>query len=136
MPWRTITAAAAMPPKRSDFYGVPRSKREDLPGFQIEIGRALAQALGVPLEIDWIIPRVRASLVDCDILLDSIAAPGLDRGPIKLSHPYQKSGVALAVRPGNEAVHGFQDLAPAKQRRPAPSPQGATPHRVCRHSSP
>jgi polar amino acid transport system substrate-binding protein len=92
------------------------SKREDLPGFQIEIGRALAQALGVPLEIDWIIPRVRASLVDCDILLDTIATAGVDRGPIKLSHPYQKSGVALAVRPGNEAVHGFEDLAPGKQR--------------------
>ena len=92
------------------------SKREELPGFQIEIGRALAQTLGVPLEIDWIIPRVRANLVDCDILLDTIVAPGVDRGPIKLSHPYQKSGVALAVRPGNEAVHGFQDLAPEKQR--------------------
>jgi polar amino acid transport system substrate-binding protein len=92
------------------------SKREDLPGFQIEIARALAEGLGVPLEIDWIIPRVRANLVDCDILLDTIASPDVDRGPIKLSHPYQKSGVALALRPGNEAVHGFQDLTPGKQR--------------------
>jgi polar amino acid transport system substrate-binding protein len=92
------------------------SKREDLPGFQIEIGRALAQALGMPLEIDWIIPRMRASLVDCDFLLDTIAAPDVDRGPIKLSHPYQRSGVALALRPGNEAVHGFQDLASGRQR--------------------
>jgi polar amino acid transport system substrate-binding protein len=92
------------------------SKREDLPGFQIEIARALAQSLGLPLEIDWIIPRMRASLVDCDILLDTIAAPDVDRGPVKLSHPYQKSGVALALRPGNEALRGFQDLAPGKQR--------------------
>src|SRR5437763_16388928 len=92
------------------------SKRDDLPGFQIEIGRALAQSLGVPLEIDWIVPRVRANLVDCDILLDTISAPGLDRGPLKLSHPYQKSGVALALKSGNESVHGFQDLAPGAQR--------------------
>jgi polar amino acid transport system substrate-binding protein len=92
------------------------SKREDLPGFQIEIARALAQSLGLPLEIDWIVPRMRASLVDCDILLDTIAAPDVDRGPIKLSHPYQKSGVALALRPENEALRGFQDLAPGKQR--------------------
>jgi polar amino acid transport system substrate-binding protein len=92
------------------------SKREDLPGFQIEIGRALARALGVPLEIDWIVPRMRASLVDCDILFDTIAAPGVDRGPVKLSHPYQKSGVALALRPGNESVHAFQDLAPGRER--------------------
>jgi len=92
------------------------SKRENMPGFQIEIGRALAQSLGLPLEVDWIIPRMRANLVDCDILFDTIAAPGVDRGPIKLSHPYQRSGVALALRPGNETVHGFQDLVPGKQR--------------------
>jgi ABC-type amino acid transport substrate-binding protein len=92
------------------------SEKADPPGFQIEIGRALAKALGLPLEIDWIIPRVRASLVNCDMLLDTIAAPDVDRGPIKLSHPYQKSGVALALRAGNEAVHSFADLTPGQQR--------------------
>src|SRR5207248_7432443 len=44
------------------------------------------------------------------------SAPGRDRGPLKLSHPYQKSGVALALKSGNESVHGFQDLAPGAQR--------------------
>ena len=92
------------------------SEKNDTPGFQIEIGRALAQALGFPLEIDWIVPRVRASLVNCDMLLDTIAAPDVDRGPVKLSHAYQKSGVALALAPGNEAVHGFGDLTPGRQR--------------------
>ena len=92
------------------------SEKADPPGFQIELGRALAKALGFPLEIDWIIPRVRASLVNCDMLLDTIAAPDVDRGPIKLSHPYQKSGVALALRPGNEAVRSFADLTPGRER--------------------
>jgi polar amino acid transport system substrate-binding protein len=92
------------------------SKREDTPGFQIEIGRALAQGLGLPLQVDWIVPRMRAGMVDCDILLDTIAEPEVQRGPIKLSHPYQKSGVALALRSGNEAARGFQDLVPGQQR--------------------
>ena len=92
------------------------SNKAEFPGFQIEIGRALAQQLGFPLELYWIVPRIRASLVDCDLLLDTIADPDVQRGPIKLSHPYQKSGVALALRPGNESVHGFQDLAPGRER--------------------
>ena len=92
------------------------SNRQDRPGFQIEIGRALAKELGLPLEIDWIIPHVRANLVNCDLLLDMIAAPGVDRGPVKLSHPYQKSGVALALRPGEESIRGFSDLTPGRER--------------------
>jgi hypothetical protein len=37
----------------------------------IEIGRALAEALGIPLQVDWIVARVCAGLVDCDMLLDA-----------------------------------------------------------------
>jgi polar amino acid transport system substrate-binding protein len=88
------------------------SNRPDAPGFQIEIGRALAAALGLPLQVDWIVPRLRAGLVDCDLLFDTIADPEVQRGPIKLSHPYQRSGVALALRPGSDTVRGFRDLAP------------------------
>jgi len=91
------------------------SKQSDKPGFQIEIARALAQSLGVKLELDWIVPRIRASLVDCDMLLDSIVDPELSRGPVKLSHAYQRSGVALALRPGNDGVERFSDLAQGKR---------------------
>jgi polar amino acid transport system substrate-binding protein len=87
------------------------SNRPDTPGFQIEIGRALAAALGFPLQIEWIVPRMRASLVDCDLLFDTIADPEAQRGPVRLSHAYQKSGVALAVRSDARAVRGFQDVA-------------------------
>jgi ABC-type amino acid transport substrate-binding protein len=86
------------------------SERPDMPGFQIEIGRALADALGLPLQVDWIVARMRASLVDCDLLFDTIAVPEAQRGPIKLSHPYQKSGVSLALRPGSDSIRGFEDL--------------------------
>jgi len=86
------------------------SNRTDLPGFQIDIARALAEAIGVKLEIDWILPRMRASLVDCDLLLDTIVDPDLSRGAVKVSRPYQRSGVALAVRQA-ATVKNFADLA-------------------------
>ena len=92
------------------------SNRADAPGFQIEIARAIAAALDLKLQVEWIVPRMRASLVDCDMLLDTIVDPALERGPLKLSRPYQRSGVALAVRTsGNENVRGFADIAPGKR---------------------
>jgi len=88
------------------------SSKPDTPGFQIEIGRALANALSLQLQVDWIVARMRASLVDCDMLLDTIADPEAQRAPVKLSKAYQRSGVALALRAGSGAVQGFQDIAP------------------------
>ena len=86
------------------------SDRADTPGFQLEIGRAIAERLGVKLRTLWIIPRLRAGLVDCDMLLDTIADPAAQRGPIRLTQPYQKSGVALALRGGLRGER-FDDLA-------------------------
>jgi len=92
------------------------SNRPDTPGFQVELGRAIAASLGVKLEVAWIVPRIRAGLADCDMLFDTIVDPATQRGPVKLSQPYQKSGVALALRrSGSEAVQGFRDL-PAGRR--------------------
>jgi ABC-type amino acid transport substrate-binding protein len=91
------------------------SNKADPPGYQIEIGRALAQALHVKHEVSWIIPRTRAGLVDCDLLLDTIVAAGTDPGPLKVSHPYQRSGVGLALRPGPQPVRGFADIAPGQR---------------------
>lgn len=91
------------------------SDQPETPGFQVEIGRALAQALGLKLQVDWIVPRYRASLVDCDMLLDTIADVQALGGRVKLTRAYQKSGVALALGPGNDAVRGFQDVKPGQR---------------------
>jgi ABC-type amino acid transport substrate-binding protein len=91
------------------------SRNADTPGFQIEIGRALAAALGVRLNVEWIVPRIRAGLVNCDMLLDTIADPGVIEGPYKLSHAYQKSGVALAYRAGSRDLRSFGDVAPTER---------------------
>lgn len=85
------------------------SNQPQTPGFQLEIAQALAERLGVKLQVAWIIPRVRAGLVDCDLLLDTIADPEAQRGPLRLSRPYQRSGVALALRSGLRADR-FDDL--------------------------
>jgi ABC-type amino acid transport substrate-binding protein len=86
------------------------SAKADPPGFQIEIGRALARGLGVSLDLQWIMPRYRANLVNCDILLDSISDPSLYEGRLLLSHPYQRSGIALGVGPNAQGVQGIGDL--------------------------
>lgn len=88
------------------------SRNTETPGFQIEIGRALAASLGVRLNVEWIVPRIRAGLVNCDMLLDTIADPSVIEGPYKLSHAYQKSGVALAYRAGSRDIRRFADVRP------------------------
>lgn len=87
------------------------SEKPETPGFQIEIARALAQQLGVRLRVEWIVPRYRASLVDCDMLMDSIVRPDLQTPALKLSVPYHASGVALAFAPGKPTVAAYRDLA-------------------------
>jgi len=91
------------------------SDNPDTPGFQVEIARALAKNMGVQLRIDWIVPRMRAATVDCDILLDTIALPEVQGPRFRLSHAYQKSGVALGLRRGEDGIHGFADLKPGQR---------------------
>ena len=86
------------------------SKNPESPGFQIELGRALAAAIGVPLNIEWILPRRRANVVNCDMLFDTVNDPAVHEGRLLLSHPYQKSGLALGLRRDAEPIGDFKEL--------------------------
>ncbi|MEQ1880143.1 MAG: transporter substrate-binding domain-containing protein [Burkholderiales bacterium] len=86
------------------------SNKPDSPGFQIEIARAIAAGLGVSLNIEWILPRRRANVVNCDMLMDSINDPAVHEGRMLLSRPYQKSGLALGLARDAEPVRDFKDL--------------------------
>jgi polar amino acid transport system substrate-binding protein len=86
------------------------SDKQDSPGFQIEITRAIAQQLSVRLRTAWIVPRIRAALVDCDLLMDTILVPGVQPPSLKTSIPYQRSGVALAFAPGRQPVKTYGEL--------------------------
>ena len=72
-----------------------------LPGVQVEIGRAIAAGLGVSLNVDWIVPRRRAKVVNCDMLFDRVNDPAVYEGRLLLSRPYHRSGIAIAL--GREA---------------------------------
>ena len=86
------------------------SNKPETPGFQIEIGRAIAEGLGVPLNIEWIFPRRRANVVNCDMLLDNINDPEVNEGRMRLSRPYQKSGLALGLRQDADDITDFKEL--------------------------
>jgi polar amino acid transport system substrate-binding protein len=77
------------------------SKRGDaVPGFQVEIATALAKQLGVSLEQHWVINSFQYRRADCDIILDAIADRAvLAEVGLRMSRPYHRSGVALAVGP-------------------------------------
>ena len=86
------------------------SDKEEAPGFQIEIARALAQRLGIRLRPLWIVPRTRAGLVDCDLLMDTILVTGVQPPSLRVSVPYHRSGVALVFAPGREPVSSYAEL--------------------------
>ncbi len=80
------------------------------PGFQVEVGRAIAEGLKLSLSIEWIVPRRRANVVNCDMQLDSVNNPEMHKGRALLSRPYQRSGVVLGFAPGVDPVQDYKDL--------------------------
>jgi polar amino acid transport system substrate-binding protein len=86
------------------------SKAEDPPGFQIELGNALARELGVSLRPDWIITQYQMRSAGCDIVLDVIAdREAQGETNLRISKPYYRTGVALAV-PQTSQLTSFKSL--------------------------
>jgi polar amino acid transport system substrate-binding protein len=87
------------------------TKTGDRRGFELELGEALANQLGVKLEVGWVVFPNQIGRVDCDIILDAIVdqATASERH-VKLSRPYWVSGVAIALRPGVSGVADYADL--------------------------
>jgi polar amino acid transport system substrate-binding protein len=86
-----------------------------MPGFQVELAESLAMRLGVSLTRQWVLSAIQYRRADCDVVFDAIASKGASvEGGLRLSRPYQRSGVALAVR-GDAAVASLDDLAAGKR---------------------
>ena len=86
------------------------SKAGDPPGFQVELGQALARELGVSLRPDWIITQYQMRSAGCDIVLDVIAdREAQGETNLRLSKPYYRTGVALAV-PSASKLTSFKSL--------------------------
>lgn len=92
---------------------LPFSKRRgERHGINVEIGKAVADRLGVGFEVRWITSRYHPGRVNCDLIVGSIGLREVqsDRG-IKLTRAYHRTGVGLAVRDGDGAPpSGFGDL--------------------------
>jgi ABC-type amino acid transport substrate-binding protein len=87
------------------------SKRGDRRGYQIELAQALADRLGVRLQVDWVTLSFQYRQIDCDLVMDAIADPEVQgENNLRWSMPYQRSGVALAVRPEANGIMGFDSL--------------------------
>lgn len=86
------------------------SNDQSNPGVQVELGREIAAGLGLPLNIEWIVPRRRARVVNCDMLFDRVNDAEVYEGHILLSRPYHLSGIALALGPGAAQIADYKEL--------------------------
>jgi len=84
------------------------------PGYQVELGRAIAEQIGVDLRVEWLVPRRRIAEVNCDMLMDRPDTSGAQEGR-RLSIPYQRTGIVLALGPDAPPVSGIADLAQHKR---------------------
>jgi polar amino acid transport system substrate-binding protein len=86
------------------------SKAGEPPGFQVELGQALARELGVSLRLDWIITRYQIRSAGCDIVMDVIAdREAQGETNLRITRPYYHTGVTLAV-PSTSKLTSFKDL--------------------------
>ncbi len=89
------------------------SRRAPVRGVQIDLAQAIAERLGVALEVAWVTFGSQYRAVDCDIVMDTIVdEEALEERQLRWSTPYQRSGVALALKPGATGIAGFADLGP------------------------
>src|SRR5262249_25667363 len=92
------------------------SRKQEQPGFQIELARALADALGVRLDVGWVVGPHQYRTVDCDIVLDTIVDREVQQeSRQRVSKPYHRSGVALAVPATSTDIRGFADIGRGKR---------------------
>jgi polar amino acid transport system substrate-binding protein len=81
------------------------SKTGPIPGFQIELGEKIAEQLGVKLTREWVVSAIQYRRADCDLVLDTIARKDTPpEGGVKVTRPYHRSGVVLAVRADSPAA--------------------------------
>ncbi len=90
-----------------------RDKDGNLVGFDIDLMNALGEEAGFKIEwitlpFDGIVPALQVGQVDAAITGMTVT---LERAQtVAFSRPYFKSGLAIAVKEGNEDINSFEDL--------------------------
>ncbi len=86
-------------------------------GFQVELAQALARRLGVALTQNWVITSYDIFRADCDIVMDSIAdRQAQAESGLRISKPYRRSGVAIAMRGDDMTIRSLDDLTAAHRK--------------------
>lgn len=92
------------------------SRKDGPPGFQVELAQALARRLDVSLDVVWVMSRIQFRAAECDIVLDTIVnREAQAETRMRVSKPYHRSGVALALPAGVQGVSAFNDLDKSKR---------------------
>ena len=89
------------------------SSDEKVPGFEVEIARALAKVLGVDLKYEWVswdglIPALTSGR--CDVIVDGMFITPEREKVIAFSRPYYGSGETILVRKDNTSIKNLADL--------------------------
>jgi ABC-type amino acid transport substrate-binding protein len=89
------------------------SSDEKVPGFEVEIARALAAELGVQTKHQWVswdglIPALTSNR--CDAIINGLFITDERKKVIDFSIPYYGSGETILVRKDNSSVKGLEDL--------------------------
>ena len=103
------------------------NKKGELVGYDIDVGQAIADALGVKLELrqfefPGLIPALQTGEVD--IVLSGMSITGPRALSVSFSNPYFDTGVVLMLRKENADVQSWKDLD--KKGKKIATPQGQT----------
>ncbi len=104
------------------------SAREDRPGFDVELARALAEKLQVKLRIDWLDVQRNTAVgqllaQQCDLVFGEAVAANIVAdeeelaGKVLYSRPYYGTGYVLVRRKDGPRVQSLAELKGAKAQR-------------------
>lgn len=101
--------SACAPPNALPFGSRNGSQR----GIRVDLAQAIADRLGVALRVEWVTESVQRRRVGCDLVLDVfLDYQALKDARVIPTVAYQRTGVALALRPDLGPVHRLEDLPP------------------------
>lgn len=80
-------------------------------GVHVEIAQAVADALAIPLKIEWVGPKRRMRDVVCDLFPGTRADPSLHQASMKLTRPYARADLVLGFARGVEPVADYRQLS-------------------------
>lgn len=87
------------------------SQNSNPPGFQLDLGRMIAEDLGVGFRVDWIVYTKHSRVMNCDALMGVILKEdGAKLKGVKPSIPYAGSGWVLVLPKNTPTVMRFEDV--------------------------